>query len=426
MKRRAFLASLPLSALAIKASALSLNAQESASEVADTGSIIDSPPILQNPCEDSMNVVWAVKAPCTGYVEYGETQQLGQKIVTDLFGLNPYDDRFVQTRITGLKPGKTYYYRTVTVPTTYQNAYKIVPGEPVFSPVYSFKTPTQNVETSTFSVINDTHQNGPVLVKLMKKLGELQADYTIWNGDLINDYYTDEQVITNIARPDNAAFAAEKPLLFIRGNHDYRGPWCRNVPRLLTPWQHDDPKYRNLGYTYAFRQGPLAIISLDTGEDKPDAHPVFSGMVQYEHNMHRQAEWLDETLQRPDIASAPFVIMFCHIPLYDPRPNANPGTTLEGYADYSGLGGKLWGPILDKYKVPLVISAHMHSYRYSEPGEGRGWAQLVGGGHEGKDDERSAPTVIHGQVSKDKLAITVYNVANETVRGTFEFEPRKV
>jgi hypothetical protein len=423
MKRRDFLATLPLSALAVKAITLSLSAQDAASA---TDSIIDSPPLLQNPCEDSMNVVWAVKAHATGYVEFGETPELGQKIATDQFGLNPYDDRFIQTRITGLSPGTMYYYRTVTVPVDFKNAYNILPGEAMLSKVYNFKTPEAGASNATFSVINDTHQNTPVLAKLMQKLAELKADYTLWNGDLINDYYTDEQVITNIARPDDTAFAAEKPLLFVRGNHDYRGPWCRNLPRLLTPWCHADLKYRNLGYNFAFRQGPLAIIALDTGEDKPDAHPVFSGMVQYEHNMHRQTEWLEETLKRPEIASAPYIAVFCHIPLYDPRPNANPGTTMEGYAAYSGLGLKLWGPILDQAGVQLVISAHQHSYRFSEPGEGRCWAQLVGGGHSDDAESRGAPTVIHGNADGNKLVITVHNVANNTVRGTFGFQPRKV
>jgi predicted phosphodiesterase len=425
MKRRDFLATLPLSALAIQATTLSLSAQDVAPS-ADSASIIDSPPLLQNPCEDSMNVVWAVKSHATGYVELGETPELGQKIVTDHFGLNPYDDRFIQTRITGLSPGKTYYYRTVTVPVDFKNAYNIVPGEAVFSKVYRFKTPEAGASNATFSVINDTHQNTPVLAKLTQKLEELQADYTLWNGDMINDFYTDEQVITNIARPADSAFAAEKPLLFVRGNHEYRGPWARNLPRLLTPWCHADPKYRNLGYSFAFRQGPLAIIGLDTGEDKPDAHPVFSDMVQNEHNMHRQAEWLEETLKRPDIASAPYIVVVCHIPLYDPRPNANPGTTMEGYAAYSGLGLKLWGAILNQAGVQLVISAHQHSYRFSEPDAGRRWAQLVGGGHASDAESRGAPTVIHGNADGNTLVITVHNVANNTVRETFEFQPRKV
>ena len=423
MKRRDFLATLPLSALVVQASVLPLRADDAAS-IAEGGTIIDSPPLLQNPGENGMSVVWAVKAPATGYVEFGESPDLGQKAVTDHFGLNLYDDRFLQTRITGLAPGKTYYYRTVTVPVDFQTAYRIIPGEAVYSKVYRFQTATAAGSAGSFSVINDTHQNTPVLAKLTQKLDELKADYTVWNGDLINDYYTDEQVITNIARPADAAFAAEKPLLFVRGNHDYRGPWCRNLPRVLTPWDHADAKYRNLGYNFAFRQGPLALIGLDTGEDKPDAHPVFAGMVQYEHNMHRQAEWLEDVLKRPDIASAPHIVAFCHIPLHDPRPNANPGTTFEGYAAYSGLGLKLWGPILDKARVTAVISGHQHAYRFSEPVEGRRWAQIVGGGHENRDEERNIISVIHGHADANKLVITVYNAANNTVRSTFEFRPR--
>jgi hypothetical protein len=31
---------------------------------------------------------------------------------------------------------------------------------------------------------------------------------------------------------------------------------------------------------------------------------------------------------------------------------------------------------------------------------------------------------IHGQANANKLVITVYNVANDTVRYTFEFQPR--
>jgi len=90
------------------------------------------------------------------------------------------------------------------------------------------------------------------------------------------------------------------------------------------------------------------------------------------------------------------------------------------------LGLKLWGSLLDKADVQVVISGHQHSYRFSEPGEGRHWAQLVGGGPSGEGDSRGSPTVIHGYADANKLVITVHNVANDTVRGTFEFQPRKV
>jgi hypothetical protein len=383
---------------------------------------------LQNPTENSATVVWAISAPATGYVEFGETPEPNQKVITDQFGLTPYDDRFIQTRLTGLQPGKTYYYRTVTEPLDFQNGYKIIHGDLIKSDVYSFRTPTAESETASFAVINDTHNDTPQAVQKMqvltKKLAELNADYTIWNGDIIGDYKSDEQAILGIARPSDIPFAAEKPLLFVRGNHDYRGVWARNIPRLFTPWLHE-LKYSHLGYNFAVRQGALAIIGLDTGEDKPDKHPQLNGRVQGEPLKYLQAEWLEETLKRPEIASAPYIVAFCHIPLYDPRPNANPGTTLEGYAAYSGLGLELWGKILDKAGVQLLVTAHQHAYRYWEPGEGRCWAEVVGGGPElGKTRSVNSATVIHGIATKEKLTVTIYNMFDDSVAGTFEYKAR--
>jgi hypothetical protein len=268
-------------------------------------------------------------------------------------------------------------------------------------------------------MMNDTHQTAVTLEKLTAKLAELQADYTFWNGDLMNDYHSDTQVVENIARPGNMPFAAEKPLLFVRGNHDYRGAWAKNIPRILTPWLHADLKYRNLAYNFAFRQGPVAFLSLDTGEDKPDAHPVFSGMIQCEPNHVLQTEWLAETLKRPEIVSAPYLIAFCHIPLHNPNPKANPGTTLEGSAAYSGNGLNNWGPLLHNAGVQAVVSAHQHVYRHSPAEEGRGWAQIVGGGPQLKN-----ATLIHGKADKEKLTVTAYNMETNSVIETIDFKPR--
>ena len=32
-------------------------------------------------------------------------------------------------------------------------------------------------------------------------------------------------------------------------------------------------------YNFALRLGPIALVGLDTGEDKPDAHPVFASQM---------------------------------------------------------------------------------------------------------------------------------------------------
>lgn len=131
-------------------------------------------------------------------------------------------------------------------------------------------------------------------------------------------------------------------------------------------------------YNVARRHGPLALLTLDTGEDKPDAHPVFAGTAAYEPYRVRQAAWLREALARPEIASAPFKVVFCHIPLRG-LPNDNDGLSLEGFAAWSGDGAKAWMPVLREAGAPLVISGHKHAWRVDDPAKGLPM-QVVGGG----------------------------------------------
>ena len=61
-------------------------------------------------------------------------------------------------------------------------------------------------------------------------------------------------------------------------------------------------------------------------------------------------------------------------------PGHNDGTTLEGFAFYSGMGAKLWLPILRKARFAAVISGHMHKHRIDDPTEIEPVMQVVGGG----------------------------------------------
>jgi hypothetical protein len=46
---------------------------------------------------------------------------------------------------------------------------------------------------------------------------------------------------------------------------------------LLPVWNHEAPEDRKLGRNFVIRTGPLALIGLDTGEDKPDGLPFRMG-----------------------------------------------------------------------------------------------------------------------------------------------------
>lgn len=420
--RRNFLGLLGVSGAGMLAGSALSNSPLQARETAAERPLVDSPPVLQCPTENSIAVVWAVGQPAAGYVEFGtEKEKLENTAHGEIFGLKPYHDRFLQVRIEGLKPNTRYFYRTATRSFQYITAYKFESGEPVYSKVYSFTTPGPNKDTGSFSVINDTHHHQDTLKLLTHRLAELGSDYTIWNGDLVSSVDSADQVVDGIIRPANSDFAAERPLLFVPGNHDYRGVWARNLPQALPTWNHPDPLDRKNGRNFVVRTGPLALIGLDTGEDKPDHHPAWAGLARFEPYRIAQRDWLQRVMKRPEVATAPFAVAFCHIPIFDSRPDANGGDVLERWAQFQRQAGNLWGPILSENGIQLLIAAHMHAFRFDPATPDRKWAQLVGGGH-----TRKPITVIHGKADAEKLEVVADELAEGGELGRWTFPKRKV
>ncbi len=384
--------------------------------------LVDSPPVLQCPSDEGITVVWAVGEPATGWVEFGlDADKLDQIADGVTLALKPYDERFLRIRLNGLKPETRYYYRTATCSFRYVNAYKFERGEPVYGDIRSFTTPGPGQAAASFSVINDTHQNQKTLKLLTDRLAAIGSDHTVWNGDLVHSVDDADMVVASMLRPADAPFAAEKPVLFVPGNHDYRGVWARQLDRALPLWPLTDLTDQGLGRNFALRNGPLALIGLDTGEDKPDRHPAWAGMAKFEPYREAQRNWLDRALRRPEIANAPFIVAFCHIPLFDADPNANDGDQLEGWAGFQGQAAKLWGPLLTEHGVQLLVCAHKHRFRCDAPAEGRSWMQLVGGGHGDKEQV----TVIHGKATADKLEVVVDELRSGQQLGAWTLSPRK-
>lgn len=379
-------------------------------------SLVYSLPSLQCPTETGITVVWAVGQTAAGIVEFGTNKDnLDQTAHGDIFGLKPFHERFLQVRIQGLKPNTRYYYRTVTRPFRYISAYKFESGEPVYSDVYSFETSGTKTTTASFSVINDTHNTQETLRKLSERLLQTASDYTIWNGDLVDYFDSADVAVETILRPDGSAFAMEKPLLFVPGNHDYRGEWARNIPLVLPTWNHEAPEDRSLGRNFVVRTGPLAMIGLDTGEDKPDYRSEWAGLARFEPYRIAQRDWLERALKSRAVASAPFVVAFCHIPLFSEDPKANGGDSEEGFASFQRQASKLWGPLLTKYKVQAVIAAHQHRFKYNPATSDRSWAQIQGGAPRGE------VTIIRGKAEGKSMEIVVdeINSGKELGRWTF-------
>ena len=392
-------------------------------------SLVNTPPTLQIPASTSMGVAWGVSCKATGFVDIGTKADLSDArriFAGDTAGLKALDDAALSVRITDLKPDTAYYYRTGTVPIDFQGAYKILPGKAVLSKIYPFRTPGTK-SRSSFAIINDTHSNNKAFALLAAKLDALNPAVTIWNGDLCNSFDKIPKMVQDLLYPGKSKFAVSCPILFTPGNHDYRGVVARELPRVLMTREatERDSKYWKLDRNFAIRQGDFALIGLDTGEDKPDWRSEWGQLAQFSPYHKLQSKWLADALQRPEIKKAPFVVVFCHIPLFDEDPKSNPGDLAEGYAAWHRECHDLWAPLFEKHGVQLVVTAHRHKFRFDAPSAKRSWAQVVGGSGCELAPNR-ALTVLEGNVTDNQLKLIAHDLNSGSVLGTYAFKPRSV
>lgn len=400
--------------------------------------LITSAPMLQNFAQNSMGVAFGVSGMANGFVNISEnpdmsgarTVKCGGYRVTDM---NP---DVMLVRLTDLKPSTRYYYTIGADSINYIHGHKIQKTGTETDPrVYSFVTAGKKTE-GHFCVINDTHLHWDTMQALTDKIAELAPSCVIWNGDASSSSETiDVQKNIFINPPiERKDYAAEMPYLLCPGNHDSRGLANRHLEKV---WMFRQPEERSsrdwdLGRNFAVRVGDIALIGLDTAEDKVDTNPKFAGLFNSSAYREAQVAWLEDALKRKEIAKAPFLVALCHIPLFDDDPTHNPGDVMPDdhdpqysadFAYWQRTCAKLWGPLLDRAKCQLVVTGHMHEYRYDAATRDRRWAQVVGGGPDIGSDKKY-PTVIEGKVEGRTLKVTVHNIKTGKVQEEFTFKAR--
>jgi len=107
------------------------------------------------------------------------------------------------------------------------------------------------------------------------------------------------------------------------------------------------------------RQGPVAILVLDAGEDKPDSSVEYSGTADFDSYRHQELVWLKEAVRDPLFAEAPIKVAVMHMP-----------ALLQKGSWY----GQKWVnenfvPVLNQAGVDIMLSGHHHKHIYIKPGE---------------------------------------------------------
>ncbi|MGJ8695761.1 MAG: metallophosphoesterase family protein [Verrucomicrobiaceae bacterium] len=396
MKRRGFLGAVSGGTVAVSSR---LGAQS------DEGlELVMSPMVVMAPRDDGVEIVWAVGGLCRAWVEVKDEGGKIEKVSMDAHGLVPQGDEVVRVRLEGLRGGARYEVRGHTVSSDGKGA--------VVSEWRSFRTLDSGAAKSAFVVWNDTHQNEETLKRL--HAGTPKADFLLWNGDLCNDWHKEGWLVPTLLSPAGQDVSEGRPLMVVWGNHDVRGKWAYRMPEMIAT-----PNGRPF---YAFRNGPVAVVCLHTGEDKPDDHPSFGGRVAFETLRKEQAEWLKEVTAQPEFRDAPYRVVFCHIPLRwkKERVIAREDYGNGNYDSYSKMSRDEWHEALVEWGAQVVISGHMHETAFL-PGNGDfPYAQLVGGG-----PKPEQATWIEGAADEGALTLTVKNLDGKEVERV-EFAPLRV
>lgn len=432
--RRTFLkavASLSLAGAAKSASAMMPAEQRAydaynAFETARPDGLLDGEPVLQCPAPTSAGVAFAVTALANGFVEIADNPGLenAQTFMAEGMPLAGIDDRVLCVRIEGLQPGRRYWYRAGAAKLSRPTGYWTKPSEKVWSKTHSFVTPGENAP-SHFAMMTDTHTRYKQMAKITKLYRSLGVPLVVWNGDVPSSHIDDREHLVRcyLAVPENDGYGADTLIALNRGNHDFRGNAVKRLGEVMMPRLASERKLRDIALdrNFAIRMGEIALIGLDTGEDKPDNHPANGGMSQFTAYRKAQALWLKDQFERREIADAPYIVAFTHIPILEVWPGANPGTLLEDYAAWQKECAELWGPILTEHGVQLVLSGHLHCYKYHPAAEGRSWATIIGGG-----PGRNFQTLVEGKVDDGSLLVRVHNTDEGVVVAEHRFPPRSV
>ncbi|NGM90695.1 metallophosphoesterase family protein [Parapusillimonas sp. SGNA-6] len=323
--------------------------------------------------------------PTYSWVKYGLDESLKSSAETVKLGLVEANNRIHAITLRNLEPGKKYYYKVLSKDFFEYKPYDVVFGNTIESEMYSFTAPDMKKEEFSMLVLNDIHERPDAIEQHIGLHGNAPLDMVFFNGDIFNFQTDENQIIEKMIDPCTASFATHKPFLFVRGNHETRGKFARRLPDYFDNIDHAP--------YFTFSRGSTFFICLDSGEDKADNHKQYFGLAAFDAYREKQAEWLEQQLESEAYKKAKYRIVLIHIPLY------------HFHRDPPGVAHcrKVFGPLLNKYKIDLMISGHTHRYGFHEAEKGRhNYPIMIGGG-----PNLGTRTQIHVVVDKEKLAVVM-------------------
>ncbi len=226
------------------------------------------------------------------------------------------------------------------------------------SPVYRFRTmPAKATDTIHFISGGDCGVNAHTVANNIQAARQ-DPMFALVGGDLGYDNGRSVEVSLAFLRNYSKHMVARDgrliPLVAGIGNHEVDGGY--NKPRDKAPFFYAlfDGLYPETGYATLDFGDYLSLVLLDSGHTSP-----IGG---------RQADWLEKTLKAR--ADHPNVFVVNHVPAYPSFRNPHETAARDGTGARPGTGEgnrKHWVPLFEKYRVPVVLEHHDHTFKRTRP-----------------------------------------------------------
>jgi endonuclease/exonuclease/phosphatase family metal-dependent hydrolase len=348
-------------------------------------------PYLQNPAGNGITVMWQTRVPVYSWVEYGTDTVHLEKAHLLRDGQVICNNTNHKIRLTDLQAGQRYYYRVCSREMTLYRAYYKEFGATAVSRFYSFTLPAPGQTDFTALIFNDLHKRQATYDALLKQVKDRPYDFVFFNGDCIDDPASEDQALEHLSLYCEKINAAEKPVFFLRGNHEIRNAYSIGLRELFD--YVDDKVYG------AFNWGDTRFVMFDCGEDKPDTTQVYYGLNDFQQLRLDQREFLEKEIAGEAFQKASKRVLIGHIPIYGNNDNYSPVTGL-------------WAGVLAKAPFSISISGHLHQYDFHPAGTVRNnpFPEIIGGA-----PQVEKATVMELRRKGAVLTLTVLNAQGETV-----------
>lgn len=251
------------------------------------------------------------------------------------------DFKVFRAELSDLKPDTDYSFRIGTA-----------------SPIYKFRTmPSKATNTIHFISGGDCGVNSAAIANNILAARQ-DPMFAIIGGDLGYDNGRSIEVSLAFLRNYSRHMVTHEgrliPLITCIGNHEVNGGYGQPREKATFYYPLFEGLYPDTGYASLDFGDYLSLVLLDTGHTTPIAG--------------EQTYWLEQTLKAR--IDHPNVFVINHVPAYPSYRNPFAEPAKDGKDPKPGTGEaqrKHWVPLFDKYRVPIVLEHHDHTFKRTKP-----------------------------------------------------------